>query len=319
MGNLPPPTVMNGYKLSQDDVTLNNVHIKMHNGSQSAIINSVQGGYNDGFTLKNCIVSGSMDAPGDVPGYNEKWGARLYNMRSTLFVDTIFRNIEEEHGAYVSRAGSLRILRCTFLNCGSQGYQDTQREIDSIEGRASNVPALLEVLDSTFDRCAMPQGSRQSWNCSIFGYDENLRQWYPDGPLILTPQGNPQKGHFVRSLTDVVIANCNFIGKGFPHLASGNRQCDSTGAILVGERYNASITNCTFDFVRPDREIIQLKDIETASVTNCAFTDGDIVLDSMDNCSIVISGCTGSGDIRRRAPGSTKTTFLAKIAAGYSH
>jgi hypothetical protein len=316
--NLPPPTVMKGYKLTQDNVTLFNVHIKMATGAQAAIIGSVKGGYIDGFTVKNCIISGSQDLPGDISTQNEKWGARLYNLRSTLFSDTIIRNIEEEHGLYVGRAGDMRIERCTFLNLGSQGYQDAQREIDSIEGRLANVPCLLEIIDSKFDHCAMPQGSRQSWNCTIFGFDENLRQWYPDGPLILTAQGAPQKGHFVRSLTDVIVSGCTFIGKDYPHVASGNRLCDSTGGLLIGERWNADVSNCVFDFNKPDREVIQLKDVQNATITNCELTDGDIVLVDMDGDSVNISGCKGPGDIRRRTLGSHTSTFLSKISDGYS-
>jgi len=307
-----------GYKLTDDDVYLADLHILC--AGSVGISGSMKGGYIDNFTLKNSIVSGTSDTPGNDPLYANKWGARLFNIRDGLISSTLFRNIEEEHGAYVGRAGSLRLLRDQFLYCGSQGYQDAQREIDSIGGRADNVQCLLEVLACKFDHCAMPQGARQSWNLTIFGFDENLRQWYPDGPLILTPQGNPQKGHFVRSLTDVVVDGCEFIGKDYPHMASGNRACDSTGAILIGDRWYASVTNCRMDFVRPDRELIQIRNVADAYIGGCDLgADGDIVLHDMDACHVKIENCKGAGDIRRRAPGSHTTTFLSKITAGYSH
>lgn len=309
---------LKGYKLTADDVTLRDVHILC--AGQVGITGSMKGGYIDNFTLRDSIVSGSLDTPGDLAATGEKWGARLYNIRNNLIANTIFRNIEEEHGLYMGRAGNFRVIRSQFLYCGSQGIQDAQREIDSIEGRLANVPCLLEILACRFDHCAMPQGARQSWNLTIFGFDENLRQWYPDGPLILTPQGNPQKGHFVRSLTDVVVAGCEFIGKDYPHLASGNRQCDSTGAILIGDRFNADVTGCKFDFVRPDREVVQFRNVENAYMNDCDFGPGnDIVLHDMDNCHVKIENCRGDGDIRRRALGSHTTTFLSKISAGYSH
>lgn len=309
-------TVLNGFKLNADDVHLDDVHILC--AGTTGITGSMKGGYIDNFTLTNSIISGRKDIPGDNPE-NEKWGARLFNLRNTLIRNVIVRNIEKEHGFYLGRAGSARIEKCTFLDIGSQGIQDAQREIDSIEGRLANVQCLLEVLGCTFERCATSLGARQSWNLTIFGFDENLRQWYPDGPLILTPLGNAQKGHFVPSLTDVVIAGCNFKGYGYPHMASGNRDCDSTGGILVGDRINADIRRCVLNFTRPDREIVQIKSVENAYMGACELNGGDVVLVDMDDKHVKIEACTGSGNIRKRNLGDHTSTFVSKITAGYSH
>ena len=306
-------TPLSNYKLTADDVTLDSVHIKFKGASW--ITGSVKGGYIDNFTLANSVVSGFEDKPGDWP-WNENWGARVFNMRDGLVTDSIFRNIEKEHGWYMSRAGNFRFLRCLFQDIGSQGIQDAQREMDLIGGRADNVACLLEILQCKFERCATTWGRRQSWNVSIFAFDENLREWYPDGPLILTAQGNPQKGHLVRSLTDVVIAGCDFSGNGYPHIASGNRDCDSTGAILVQDRWNLVVRRCSFNFERPDRETIQIRNVEDAIVSDCTFAPGnDIVLHNMDNCHVTIQNCTGDGWIRRRVLGSHTTTKLAPISA----
>lgn len=308
---------LQGYKLTADHVTLDGVHV--YCAGQVGISGSKAGGYIDGFTFKKSIISGKQDTPGD-NAENEKWGARLFNLRDALFEDSEFRNIEEEHDLYLGRAGNTRIQRCFFHDTGGQGIQDAQREIDSIEGRLANVQCLLEILQCRFERCATPfGGGRQSWNLTVFGWDDNLRTYYPDGPLILTPLGQPQKGHFVRSLTDVIVAGCDFHGDGYPHLASGNRDCDSTGAILIGDRFNADILRCTMNFVRPDREIIQIKNVENASIRGCEVNGGDIVLVDMDNCHVNITACKGAGDIRRRVLGAHTSTFLSKITAGYSH
>ncbi len=311
--------ILNGYKLTADDVHLDDVHIKC--AGQTGISGSMQGGYIDGLTLTNSIVSGKQDTPADNPE-NENWGARLYNIRDAYIGNVEVRNIEKEHGFYVGRAGSMRYQRCWFHDIGSQGIQDAQREMDSIEGRAANVACLLEILQCKFERCATPLGRRQSWNVSVFGFDENLRQWYPDGPLILTPSGGPQKGHLVRSLTDVVVAGCLFSGSGYPHEASGNRDCDSTGGILMGDRWNSDIRRCTFNYNLPDRETIQIRNNANAYIGGCEFgPDNDIVLHDMTRaeCHVKIENCKGPGDIRMRVLGSHTTTFLSKIAAGYSH
>lgn len=307
---------LNGYKLTSDDVHLNDVHIKC--AGTTGITGSMKGGYIDGFTLTNAIVSGAQDTPADNPE-NEKWGARLFNIRDALVKNVHVRNIEKEHGFYVGRAGNMRYERCLFTDIGSQGIQDAQREIDSIEGRLANVPCVLEVIDCKFERCATPLGARQSWNLTVFGFDENLRQWYPDGPLILTPQGKPQKGHFVRSLTDLVVVGIQCIGNGYPHIASGNRDCDSTGGILVGDRENFDLRRWVMNFTRPDRESIQIRNVANAWVGAGELNGGNIVLHDMDACHVTIQPGIGDGEIRRRAPGAHTTTFLSKITAGYSH
>jgi hypothetical protein len=309
-------TVLNGYKLTADDVHLDDVHIKC--AGASGISGSKAGGYIDGLTLTNSIISGKQDTPADNPE-NENWGARVYNMRDLLVQNVEFRNIEKEHGWYMSRAGNARFQRCHFHDIGSQGIQDAQREMDLIGGVADNVSCTLEILQCKFERCATPLGRRQSWNVSVFAFDENLRQWYPDGPLILNAAGNPQKGHLVRSLTDVIIAGCDFNGDGYPHDASGGRDCDSTGAILVQDRFNLDIRRCTFRYVRPDREVIQIRNVADAFVGPIELWGGDLVLHDMDNCHVTIQPGKGDGLIRRRAPGSHTSQAICPITAGYSH
>jgi len=304
------------YKLTQDDVHLTDVHVKFKGAS--GITGSYAGGYIDNFTLSKSIVSGFADAPGDQAS-NENWGARVYNLRDAVVEDTEFRNIEKEHGFYFSHAGNVRFQRCYFHDLGSQAIQSAQREMDLIGGVADNVPCMLEVLQCKFERCATPWGRRQSWNLSVFAFDMNLRQWYPDGPLILTTAGKPQKGHLVRSLTDVVIAGCEFSGDSYPHMASGNRDCDSTGAILVQDRYNLDILRCKFNYVRPDREVIQVRNVENFTMGPCELNGGDLVLHDMDNCHVDIKPGTGDGWIRRRDLGSHTSQKICPITAGYSH
>lgn len=305
--------IIGNYKLSGDDKTLADTHVRFQGAS--GITGSVKGGYVDRFTMTNCIVSGFDDTPGDSV-YNENWGARVYNLRDAVFENSIFRNIEKEHGPYFSHAGNVRFQRCLFHDIGSQGIQSAQRESDLFGGRADNVACLLEILQCKFDRCATPWGRRQSWNLSIFAFDEYVRN--ADGTLHLI-NGKPHKGHLVRSLTDVVIAGCDFTGNGYEHTVSGNRQCASTGAILVQDRMNLDIRRCTFNYERPDREIIQIRNVADAYVAPIELNGGDLVLHAMDNCKVTIAPGRGDGMIRRRAPGSHTSTLIGPITAGYSH
>ena len=140
--------------------------------------------------------------------------------------------------------------------------------------------------------------------------------------MILTPQGNPQKGHLVRSKTDLEYVNCEFIGGHWPHVASGNRQCNSTGAILMQDRERGLIKRCAFEYDAPDRETVQIRNVGDAYMETCQFRKpgGQVVLHDMDNCHVKIEPQIGiDGDIRRRAPGSHTTTLLAKLSKGYSH
>lgn len=314
--------VIGGLKLlGTDDVHLIDTHVKFK--GSVGISGSMKTGYVDRFTMEDSLISGFDDKPCEVgvydSPYNENWGMRAYNLRDALIQDTEIRNIEKEHGLYYSRAGDMRIQRCYFHDIGSQGIQDAQRECDLIGGRADNVSCLLEILQCKFERCATLFGRRQSWNLSIFAFDENLRQWYPDGPLILNSAGNPQKGHMVRSLTDVVIAGCEFEGSGYEHLASGSRDCNSTGAILVQDRFNLDIVRCKFNYVRPDRAVIQVRNVENFSMGPCEMNGGDLTLHNMDNCHVDIKPGTGDGWIRKQDLGSHTSKKICPITSGYSH
>lgn len=278
---------------------------------------SMKAGYVDGLTLRKCKFSGDPDTSG--PTNVADWGTRLFNLRNTLIEDLEGENIRWEHLLYLGRAGGARIQRIKAKDIGSQLIQDAPREIDSVEGRKANVKCLLELIDIQGERIGTSSGRRQSWNITLYGFDENLREYYPDGPLILDAHGQPHKGHFVSSLTDVVASGLHLTGYGYPHLASGNRQCDSTGGLYVGHRENFELSRSFFHYTNPDREIICFTEVKDCRVKPINIWGGDIVLHDMDNCKVNIAPCFGDGDIRRRNGNDHTSTFICKVTAGYSH
>jgi len=316
-------TVLNGYKLlGGTGLVLKDTHVLI--AGQVGVIRSVKGGYVDDTLEEDCRYSGDPDetpsAANAVAQKGQKWASRTYNRRNRRVVRVRFVNAREEHGDYSNRAGGAHFIDCVFEDNGSQGNQDTQRETESFGGLADNVACLLRFENCKWLGNGLPSGTRQSWNSSIFGFDAAIRQYYPDGPLILNAQGKPQKGHIIRSLTDVEYINCEFVGGYWPHMASGNRSCNSTGAILLQDRERGLIKRCSFDYDKPDREVIQIRNVGDMTVERIVFRrDGDIVLNDMDNNKITIAPGIGNGDIRRRAKGDHKSTFLSKITAGYSH
>lgn len=314
-------TIKKGLKLpAGKGFVLKNTHVLI--AGQVGITGSMKAGYVDDSLEEDCLYSGDPDevatAVNAVIQKGQKWNSRTFNRRNRVVRRVIFRNARLEHGDYASRSGNTLFEDCIFETNGSQGNQDAPREIDLIGGLGDNVKCLVQFIRCKFIRNATPFGTRQSWASSMFAFDMNLRQWYPDGPLVLDANGNPQKGHLVRSLTDLEYINCEFIGDGYPHTASGNRSCNSTGAILCQDRENLLIRRCSFDFDRPDREIIQIRNTQNAELENLLFKrDGDIVLHHMDHCNANITPGVGPGEIRRRILGSHTTTPLSTIVAGY--
>jgi hypothetical protein len=318
-------TVRKGLKLpAGKGFVVRDTHVLI--AGQVGVIGSMQAGYVDDSLEEDCLFSGDPDERATpenaLKQKGQKWPSRTFNRRRRRVVRVKFRNGRQEHGDYCGWAGDMLFLDCIFEGNGSSGNQGAQREMDSIGGRADNVACLVSFQNCKWLDNALPTGTRQTWSSSMFAWDENIREYYPDGPLILTPQGNPQKGHLVRSKTDLEYINGEFVGGYYPHDASGGRHCLSTGGILIQDRERAHIKRCSFDYPAPDREIVQFRNVADAFMEPCLFKQpgGTVVLHDMDNCHVKIMPCTGiDGEIRRRVLGSHTTTLITKLSKGYSH
>lgn len=293
-------------------LTISDTHIM--GKSQGAIMTSVKAGYIWDLIIERCLITGDPDLP-NVGTLN--WGGRFYNLRGDCaLLDNVIRNIPKEHGAYFGSIENLIIRGLAATDIGSQLLQFAAREYECFGGLADNRPGRLLVENVRAERIATNFGRRPSWNLSFFAFQTQRRD--ANGELVFNAGGAAVRGAVIPSKTDVVLNDWHIKGYGFEHTASGNRQCNSTGAILVQDGDYFELGRSEFDFVRPDREIIQIKNRKNIVVKPIMLKGGDLVLHDCDNSHIRIHPGAGNGEIRRRKLGSHTTTYLSTIKKGYS-
>lgn len=287
------------------------VHLNYPVSAQVGMSGSMKAGLVRGLRVRNSIFSAAPDvAGGPWPAQtDQKWTARLFNLDDAIFEDCEFRNNHKEHFLYLGVNGSVTIRRCSFRDTGSQAIQIAPREADSFEGAAGNKPGLTSITGCQIERCGQPYGTRQSWNISLFGWETAKRdaagKIIGKGPRVACPQ-------------DVEIAGCSIIGYGYPHSASGGRQCDSTGAIFVEKRPRVSIRRSKIAFTRPDRGVIHLLGCGDVEMAGLEVWGGKIVLAEYHGSKIRIAPGKGDAEIHTLEPGTNQTKRVSTLAAGYS-
>lgn len=285
-------------------------HVNYPTVAQIGVVGNAKAGMVKDLHINNSIFSAQPDVAGGpwpVPS-DQKWTVRLYNLDNAVIENSIFRNNHKEHFLYLGTEGNLTIRNCTFADTGSQAIQVANREQDSFHGVAANVPGLLTINKCKIDRCAQPYGTRQSWNISLFGFETVTRD----------AAGNITGKHRGESFQDVVISGCEINGSGYEHTASGGRDCNSTGAILVEYRPNVLINRVKCNFVRPDRGVIHLTGNKNVTMSMMEVWGGDIVIAKHLGTKVKIYPGVGDADICLLDEGTNQVRKVSTLKAGYS-
>jgi hypothetical protein len=296
-------------------LTLSDTHF-MGKSQGAVMISTVKSGYIADLEIEDCDYSGDPDQP--LTG-TLNWGERAYNQRGlTKRTNIRGRNIPKEHLFYWGTVDNAILENIEAVDIGSQLLQHAPREYESFAGAADNRKGVISIRNVKGERIGTSFGRRPSWNIALYDYQLQARD--ANGNPIFDAHGAAVRGPRVASKTDYELYGINLKGYGWEHVVSGNRQCNSTGAILVQEGDYFSLERSNFDYVRPDREVIQVFRRKNCVIKPIYLAkDNDIVLHDMDNCTVRISPGTGLGEIRRRALNSHVTTFLSTIKAGYSN
>ncbi len=296
-------------------VVLSYTHF-MGTNEGALMVSTVKSGYVTDLEVSDCLYTGDPDVP--LTG-TLNWGERSYNQRGTAKrLRNIARNIPKEHWLYWGSVENAIVDGVDAADIGSQLIQHAPREYECYAGAADNRKGTVSIRNVKGERIGTSFGRRPSWNIAL--YDFQLQARDANGALVFDANGQPVRGARVASKTDYELYGINLKGYGYEHEVSGNRQCNSTGAILVQEGEYFSLERSNFEYTRPDREVIQVFRRKYCAIKPIYLAkDNDIVLHDMDNCSVKISPGTGLGEIRRRALNSHTTTLLATIKQGYSH
>lgn len=295
---------------------IENLWIKGQDKGKACILGNQKDGYVRDLTIRNNLFTGDPDLPDDANKLD--WALRGFCFKGTLTIEgNQARNIREEHVYYLGGVENVHVRNEEAHDIGSQWFQNAPREYECFAGELDNVDGIIDIADVKLRHCATEFGRRPSWNMCFYAFQLQARD--AEGNLMWTPGGGAIRGDVVPSKTDIVLGNLDIICDGFPHMASGTRSCDSTGVVLVQARKNFELGRSRLRCVNPDREAIQIMQVEDAIVKPIELWGGDIVLHDMDNYHVKIAPGRGDAEIRRRVLNSHTSTFVARLRDGYSH
>ncbi len=222
------------------------------------------------YVFKDCIIEGAPDRDGVI---KTRWGVRAYDVIDWKFLHCEFRNIPDEHGCYLSAPGSVLWSRCRFENIGSQAIQVVYRWQppnlhETTNPALRDIGGLQHVQECLVLEVGKPSGGRPSYALSFF-----------EGPRC-----------------DVKIERCFIQTLGSQHLSDQGLPCASFGAIMVHDRPRVELFDNFVNYRKPDRDVIQIWNVEEVVIEGCEVTEGLIEL---RNCGKVrVRGNRGGARLR---------------------
>jgi len=281
-----PNAPTNGYRIEGKQVT----------GTWAAVIGYYQPTVN--MVVTNSVIQGTWNTNNaGVFGNWTKWGLRLYDVQDFLAKGVIFRDIGNEHGAYLNVAGDVTFDQCWFYNIGSQGVQFVFRPTETSNPAWAKNPGRIMIRRTVFQQVTGP--TSQGW---------------PAGRASFTISSHPRDIGFKNPGQDLVVRDV-YMEAEWPTFTSSGKQAQSFGAIMCEWHDTLRINRVWIDYTKPNtRPVIQAYHLNRMIMKNSYVKEGKI--DIKDTPYVRIMDCTGDAVIWDTINGTP--TAIGPVSGGYT-